>query len=680
MRRILVTSALPYANGPIHLGHLVEYIQTDVWVRYHKSRGRDCLYICADDTHGTPVMLRAKKEGISPEELVANMHAAHLADFTDFHIEFDNYYSTHSDENRALAEEIYNKNKEQGHIAVDTVRQAYCAKDAMFLPDRFVRGICPFCEAEDQYGDACEKCGKTYDPLELKEPRCSHCGSTPEERESEHYFFKLADFESFLKTWTRSGALQDEMANKLDEWFKDGLKSWDISRDGPYFGFEIPGAPGKYFYVWLDAPVGYMASTLNYCQREGRDFDAYWRRSDETEVYHFIGKDILYFHTLFWPAMLQGAGFRTPTAVFAHGFLTVNGQKMSKSRGTFINARSYLDHLNPEYLRYYYAAKLSNKVDDLDLSLDDFILRVNSDLVGKVVNLASRTAGFLVKRFDGQLSTTYPDDGGLYPDFVSAGEAIGELYEAREFSKDMEAIMRLADRANQFVEQRAPWVLAKDPSKAEELQETCSVALNLFRVLLTYLAPVLPVMADKSAEFLNVDGLPWDGIAAPLSDHKVNNFNHLMTRVDPKKIKALTVTETEAAPEKAKAPKKQAKKSPPKDSQGDQTPEIEFDDFMTVDLRVARIVKAEAVEGADRLLRLTLDVGPLGTRSVFAGIKAAYDAENLEGRLTALVANLKPRKMKFGWSEGMVLAAGPGGKELFILSPDSGAQPGMRIK
>jgi methionyl-tRNA synthetase len=670
MRRILVTSALPYANGSIHLGHLVEYIQTDIWARYHKSRGHDCIYICADDTHGTPIMIRAKREGITPEILVARMHTEHVADFAAFHVDFDNYYSTHSEENRILSEEVYQKNKAAGHIAIATIRQAYCPRCQMFLPDRFIRGTCPSCKAEDQYGDSCEVCSATYAPLDLKDSRCAECGASPVERESEHQFFQLGNFEAFLKTWTRSGTLQPEMANKLDEWFTAGLKQWDISRDGPYFGFEIPGAPGHYFYVWLDAPIGYMASTWNFCKRTGRDFDQYWRIPDQAEVYHFIGKDILYFHTLFWPAMLQGAGFRTPNAVYAHGFLTVDGKKMSKSRGTFINARTYLDHLDPEYLRYYYASKLASRVDDLDLSLDDFVLRVNSDLVGKVVNLASRTAGFLVKRFDGRLMAPYPADTGLYEQFVEAGTEIGAFYEQREFSKAMQAIMRLADKANQYVEQQAPWMLAKQPDQAVALHATCSVALNLFRVLLTYMAPVLPAMAAKVAQFMNVPDMNWARVATPLVDHAIHPFQHLMVRVERSKVDAMI--------EASKVTDKPAPAAVP--AQDPLAAEIALDTFMQGDLRVARIQQAALVKGADKLLQLTLDVGSLGQRTVFAGIKSAYDPGALEGRLVVLVANLKARKMKFGVSEGMILAAGPGGKELFLLAPDSGAQPGMRIR
>ncbi|MBF0285279.1 MAG: methionine--tRNA ligase [Magnetococcales bacterium] len=702
-RRLLVTSALPYANGSIHLGHLVEYIQTDIWVRFHKLMGRECLYVCADDTHGTPIMIRAQREGIPPEELVARMRTEHQRDFAGFNIGFDNYHSTHSPENRALAEEIYLRLRQDGHIRTASVRQAYCEKDGMFLPDRFIRGICPSCGAADQYGDACESCSATYAPTDLKEARCAVCGSSPVARDSDHFFFKLADFETFLKYWIRSGAIQEQMANKLDEWFLAGLKDWDISRDGPYFGFEIPDAPNKFFYVWLDAPIGYMASTRHLCDRTGRDFDEIWRRDDRFEVHHFIGKDIYYFHTLFWPAMLHGAGFRLPTAVHAHGFLTINGQKMSKSRGSFLNARSYLDHLDPEYLRYYYAAKLSSRVEDLDLNLEDFTSRVNSDMVGKVVNIASRTAGFLRNRFGGKLAPVYPEDGGLFDRFVAHGEEIARHYEEREFGKAMGAVMRLAEEANRYVEQQSPWELAKKEGAEAALQASCSVALNLFKVLMTYLKPVLPAMADKVEAFLNVPPLSWENRVAPLADHEIGEFKHLMARVDPKKIEAmLTAARGESPPpppapaaapatqtkgaaksvEKVKTADSGAAKSAPAAAESHPGGgEIEIPQFSQVDLRVARIVAAESVEGADKLLKLTLDVGALGTRTVFAGIKSAYAPDALAGRLTVVVANLKPRKMKFGLSEGMVLAAsGEGVGGLFLLQPDAGAEPGMRIK
>ncbi len=671
-RTLLVTSALPYANGSIHLGHLVEYIQTDIWVRFQKSRGHDCVYVCADDAHGTPIMLRARQEGITPEELIARVAVEHQADFADFLIGFDNYHSTHSPENRELAELIYTRNRDAGHIETRTISQLYDPEKDMFLPDRFIRGTCPRCGAPDQYGDACERCGATYAPTELKNPVSVLSGATPVEKESLHYFFKLSDFEPMLREWTRAGHLQEEVVNKLNEWFEQGLREWDISRDAPYFGFEIPDAPGKYFYVWLDAPIGYIASFKNYCARTGTDFERYWKPDSDTELYHFIGKDIVYFHALFWPAMLEGAGFRTPTAVWAHGFLTVDGHKMSKSRGTFINARTYLEHLDPEYLRYYFAAKLGSGVDDIDLNLDDFIQRVNSDLVGKVVNIASRCAGFIHKKFGGRLAAACAEPA-LYDEFVAAGERIAELYEAREFGRAIRDIMALADRANQYIDEKKPWVLVKEAGREPEVQDVCSVGLNLFRVLMTYLAPVLPALADKTCDFLNLGALHWDERGTPLTDHHIDRFKPLMTRVEREAVDAVL----EASKEDLEKAQPVAPAGPLAEEPVAET--IGFEDFAKIDLRVARIVEAEAVPGADKLLRLTLDLGG-ETRNVFAGIKSAYRPEDLKGRLTVMVANLAPRKMRFGVSEGMVLAAGPGGKDLFILEPDQGAQPGMRVK
>jgi len=537
-RTLLVTSALPYANGSIHLGHLVEYIQTDIWVRFQKMRGHDCTYVCADDAHGTPIMLRARQEGIEPEVLIATVATEHKADFADFHIGFDNYYSTHSDENRELSTLIYTRNRDAGYIETATITQAYDPEKEMFLPDRFIKGECPRCGALDQYGDSCEICGATYSPTELKNPVSAVSGATPVEKESLHYFFKLADFEGLLRKWTTAGHLQDEVSNKLGEWFKDGLRNWDISRDAPYFGFEIPDAPGKYFYVWLDAPIGYLASFKQLCVRNGLDFDNYFKPDSTTELYHFIGKDIIYFHALFWPAMLTGAGLRTPTAIFAHGFLTVNGQKMSKSRGTFIKARTYLDHLNPEYLRYYFAAKLGSGIDDLDLSLDDFSRRVNSDLVGKVVNIASRCAGFITKKFDGRLSAELSEPG-LYATFVNVGDEIARLYESREYGRAIREIMALADIANQYIDERKPWVLAKQAGAEQQVQAVCSTGLNLFRVLMTYLAPVLPTMAEQACSFLNIDRMLWDDIREPLLAQRVEKFRALMTRVDSDKVTAM---------------------------------------------------------------------------------------------------------------------------------------------
>ncbi|HFQ13998.1 MAG TPA: methionine--tRNA ligase [Gammaproteobacteria bacterium] len=675
-RKILVTSALPYANGSIHLGHLVEYIQTDIWVRFQKMQGHTCFYVCADDAHGTPIMLRAQNEGISPEELIARTDREHRADFAGFGIGFDNFHSTHSPENRELAETIYKALRDGGHIAVRTIKQAYDPEKQMFLPDRFIKGECPRCGAADQYGDNCEVCGATYSPTELKNAVSAVSGATPIEKESEHFFFKLADFEDMLKDWTAGGHTQPEIAHKLKEWFEAGLQDWDISRDAPYFGFEIPDAPGKYFYVWLDAPIGYMASFKNLCnQRADLDFNDWWQADSDCEVYHFIGKDIAYFHTLFWPAMLHGAGFRTPTGVFCHGFLTVNGQKMSKSRGTFIQARTYLEQLNPEYLRYYYAAKLGRGIEDLDLNLEDFQLRINSDLVGKVVNIASRCAGFINKRFDGRLSSRCSDPE-LYARFSEARAPIATLYEEREFSHAVREIMALADLANQYIDANKPWVLAKEAGREQEVQDVCSMGLNLFRVLITYLKPVLPKMAEAAESFLAIEALVWEDVASPLTDHVINKFKPLMTRVESDKIEAMLNASKDDLQE---AKSKETAKAAGSREFEPLAAEIEFDDFAKIDLRIARILKAEHVKGADKLLQLTLDIGDQ-TRNVFAGIKSAYAPEDLEGKLTVMVANLKPRKMRFGVSEGMVLAAGPGGKDLWILEPHAGAQPGMRVK
>jgi methionyl-tRNA synthetase len=673
-RHLLVTSALPYANGSIHLGHLVEYIQTDIWVRFQKMQGHEAIYVCADDAHGTPIMLRAQNEGITPEELIARTDREHRADFAEFHIGFDNYHSTHSAENRELAETIYARLKQAGHIHSRTIKQAYDPEKEMFLPDRFIKGECPRCGAADQYGDNCEVCGATYSPTELKSPVSVISGATPIEKESEHFFFKLGDFEAMLQKWTQGKHTQPEIANKLNEWFEAGLQDWDISRDAPYFGFEIPDAPGKYFYVWLDAPIGYMASFKQYCDRNNLDFDAWWGKQSPYEVFHFIGKDIAYFHTLFWPAMLAGSNFRTPTAVFCHGFLTVNGQKMSKSRGTFITARTYLEQLNPEYLRYYFAAKLGNGIDDIDLNLEDFQQRVNSDLVGKVVNIASRCAGFINKKFAGKLSQECVEPE-LYASFSEACNHIAALYENREFSHAVREIMTLADHANQYIDTKKPWVLAKEAGKEQEVQDVCSVGLNLFRVLVTYLKPVLPKLAEASEAFLNIKPLMWNDVSTPLIDHTINKFQPLMTRVEKDKVDAMV----EASKENLQVTTTAETKTPATSHVDPLAEPIEFDDFAKVDLRIARIVKAEHVEGADKLLRLTLDIGN-ETRNVFAGIKSAYQPEDLEGKLTVMVANLKPRKMRFGISEGMVLAAGPGGKDLWVLHPDDGAQPGMRVK
>ncbi|MCL6417405.1 methionine--tRNA ligase [Aestuariirhabdus sp. Z084] len=675
-RNILVTSALPYANGPLHMGHLVEYIQTDIWVRFQKQRGNLCTYVCADDAHGTAISLHAEKMGITPEESVALINAERKRDFGEFLVEFDNYYSTHSEDNRELSESIYIALRDKGHIARRTIRQAFDPEKQMFLADRYIKGDCPRCGAAGQYGDNCEVCGATYSPTELKNAVSALSGATPVEKDSEHFFFKLTDFQNFLQKWTRSGAVQEEIANKLAEWVDGELQDWDISRDAPYFGFEIPDEPGKYFYVWLDAPIGYMASFKNLCERrDDLHFDDYWKPDSEAEVYHFIGKDIVNFHCLFWPAMLQGAGYRTPTQVNAHGFLTVNNEKMSKSRGTFITARTYLDHLNPEYLRYYFASKLNNRIDDLDLNLDDFSQKVNSDLVGKVVNIASRCAGF-IKKSGGQLASS-DSEATLSAEFMAAADNIADQYEQREYARAIRDIMALADKANAYIADKEPWALAKQEGTEKEVVEICSVGINLFRLLMIYLKPVLPALVEKAEAFLNVEPLRWSDAAELLpAGHAINKFKPLMTRVESDKVAAMVEASKTLLAEHAATNAKPVATGPLADEPI--ADEIEFPDFAKVDLRVAKIAKAQHVEGADKLLQLTLDLGG-ETRNVFAGIKSAYSPEQLEGKLTVMVANLKPRKMKFGLSEGMVLAAGPGGKELWILEPHEGAQPGMRI-
>ncbi|WP_137226918.1 methionine--tRNA ligase [Shewanella sp. MEBiC00475] len=678
-RKILVTSALPYANGPIHLGHMLEYIQTDIWSRFQKLRGNECYYICADDAHGTPIMLKAQQMGITPEEMIAQVQKEHQQDFADFNIQFDNFHSTHSEENRTLACDIYLKLRDGGYIKTKTISQLYDPEKLMFLPDRFVKGTCPKCKSEDQYGDNCDNCGATYSTTDLINPKSAVSGATPIMKDTEHFFFDLPAFEGMLKEWIQSGSLQQEMANKLTEWFEQGLKQWDISRDAPYFGFEIPDAPGKFFYVWLDAPIGYMGSFKNLCdKRDDINFDDFWSLDSTAEVYHFIGKDIVYFHSLFWPAMLEGAGIRKPTSVYAHGYVTVNGAKMSKSKGTFIKARTYLDNLDPEYLRYYYAAKLNSRIDDLDLNLEDFAQRVNSDLVGKLVNLASRTAGFISKRFDGKLAKV--TDSSLTEIFLAKSEVIAELYETREYGKAMREIMALADIANAYVADAAPWQLVKQDDKQDEAHQVCSNALNLFRILVTYLKPVLPKLAENVEGFLQLT-LTWDNLDQDLAGHEIATFKALMQRIEPKSIEAiidaskenLQATNTDASI--TGAPKQTVNQL----EQDPISPEISFEDFAKIDLRIARISKAEHIEKAKKLLRLELDLGG-ETKQVFAGIKSAYAPEDLVGKLTVMVANLAPRTMKFGDSEGMVLAAGPGGKDLFILEPHEGAEPGMRVK
>ncbi|MDR8523652.1 methionine--tRNA ligase [Shewanella fidelis] len=674
-RKILVTSALPYANGPIHLGHMLEYIQTDIWSRFQKLRGHECHYICADDAHGTPIMLKAQQLGITPEEMIAQVQKEHEQDFADFNIQFDNFHSTHSEENRQLASDIYVKLRDSGYIKTKTISQLFDPEKSMFLPDRFVKGTCPRCKSEDQYGDNCDNCGATYSTTDLINPKSAVSGATPVMKDTEHFFFDLPAFEGMLKEWINSGSLQQEMANKLGEWFEQGLQQWDISRDAPYFGFEIPDAPGKFFYVWLDAPIGYMGSFKNLCdKRDDLNFDDYWSKDSTAEVYHFIGKDIVYFHSLFWPAMLDGAGLRKPTSVYAHGYVTVNGAKMSKSKGTFIKARTYLDNLDPEYLRYYYAAKLSSRIDDLDLNLEDFAQRVNSDLVGKLVNLASRTAGFISKRFDGKLAKI--TDTSLTDSFLAKQDTIANFYETREYGKAMREVMTLADIANAYVADSAPWQLIKEDDKQEQAHQVCSNALNLFRILVTYLKPVLPKLAQDVEAFLQME-LKWDNLDTDLAGHEISKFKALMQRVEMKSIEAIIEASTENLQVAAEPEVKAEVKSPLE--QDPISDEISFDDFAKIDLRIARIAKAEHVKEANKLLRLELDLGG-ETKQVFAGIKSAYAPEDLEGKLTVMVANLAPRQMRFGVSEGMVLAAGPGGKDLWIMEPHEGAQPGMKVK
>ncbi len=670
---MLVTCALPYANGSIHLGHMLEHIQADIWVRYQRMRGHQVHFVCADDAHGTPIMLKAQQMGITPEEMIAAVSQEHQGDFAGFNISFDNYHSTHSDENRELAGLIYGRLKESGKIKIRTISQLFDPEKSMFLPDRFVKGTCPKCKSPEQYGDNCDACGATYSPTELIDPKSAVSGATPVMKDSEHFFFDLPQFEKWLAEWVRgSGAIQEEMANKMQEWFESGLQQWDITRDAPYFGFEIPGAPGKYFYVWLDAPIGYMASFKNLCDKRGDiDFDSYWKADSEAELYHFIGKDIAYFHCLFWPAMLEGAGFRKPTKVNVHGYVTVNGAKMSKSKGTFIKASTYLKHLDPECLRYYYAAKLNSRIDDLDLNLEDFVSRVNADVVNKLVNLASRNAGFIAKRFDGKLANSCSEPE-LYSEFASARASIADAYEAREFSRAIREIMALADKANRYVDDKAPWVIAKQEGADAQLQDVCSVGINLFRVLMAYLKPVMPHLAERAEAFLG-ETLSWDGVAQPLTNHQLAPFKALFSRIEPAKVEAMV----EAS--KEDLAKEQAPKATGPLADDPISPTISYEDFAKLDLRVALIKKAEAVPEAEKLLKLQLDIGG-ETRQVFAGIKSAYNPEDLEGKLTVMVANLAPRKMRFGMSEGMVLAAGPGGKDLWILEPQEGAQPGMRVK
>ena len=684
-RKILVTSALPYANGPIHLGHLVEYIQTDIWVRFQKMRGHECRYVCADDTHGTPIMLRAEKEGISPEALIARVQQEHERDFAGFHVAFDNYYSTHSEETRQFAGTIYERLKANGLIESRSIEQYFDPAKAMFLPDRFIKGECPRCHAKDQYGDSCEACGATYSPTDLINPYSAVSGATPVRKESVHYFFKLGKCEDFLKSWTRAGHLQPEAANKMAEWFDAGLADWDISRDAPYFGFEIPDAPGKFFYVWLDAPIGYMGSFANLCARLGLNFDEFWSPQSDAELYHFIGKDILYFHALFWPAMLEHSAFRTPTRIFAHGFLTVNGEKMSKSRGTFITAESYLSQgLNPEWLRYYYGCKLNGSMEDIDLNLEDFVLRVNSDLVGKYVNIASRTAGFVSKLLEGRLNKDFwsTNEGqALLDGQQDAASAIAEAYENRDYARATREIMRMADTINEYVNDQEPWKVAKRDDQRDLLQTICTRSLQGFHALSVLLSPLLPQLTSRVArEFFGMDrDFRWEDLGQP--PESVQPYQHLMTRVDPQQVADLV--ETNKSNLQASQPVEHSEQRHAEHQQHVIQPIAEtigIEDFGKIDLRIARIIKAGHVEGADKLLQLTLDIGEPQSRNVFAGIKSAYDPAQLEGKLTVMVANLAPRKMKFGLSEGMVLAASDERGGPFVLIPDEGAQPGMRVK
>jgi len=688
-RRILVTSALPYANGPIHLGYLLEAVQTDIWVRFQKLRGHEVYYVCADDTHGTPIMLKAQSEGITPEALIEQVNTQHRRDLADMLIGMDNFGSTHSPETRAMCDSLYLTLRGAGYIEQRAVRQAYDDTAKMFLPDRYVKGVCPVCGTADQYGDSCENCGSTYTPADLKNPVSVISGATPVWRESEHYFFRLSAFEQSLATWVKSGAVQLSVARKLEEWFQQGLKDWDISRDAPYFGFEIPDAPGKYFYVWFDAPIGYLGSLRQLCERTELKFDDFLADGATTELHHFIGKDILYFHTLFWPAVLQAAGMRRPTAVHAHGFVTINGQKMSKSRGTFITARRYLDSFPPEYLRYYFAAKLGPGIDDIDMNLEEFTTRLNSDIVGKLVNIASRCAGFITRDSGGQLAADLPDPD-LYAAFAGAGEAIAGAYESRDTATALRDIMSLADRANQYIDLRKPWTLAKQGDKAAEVQGICTQGLNLFRVLMIYLAPVLPNMAAKARRFFQESAWSWTSTATPLLGTRITLYEPLAARLDAQAVAALVEpppTPTTAPPASSTPPSSTASSaasSPASSTVPDAAPgagaTISLEDFLRIDLRVAKVLNAEFVPGADKLLKLYLDVGELGSREIFAGIRSAYDPAKLVGRHIVVVANLAPRKMRFGTSQGMMLAAGPGGEDIFIVSPDTGAVPGMRIK
>lgn len=680
-RKMLVTCALPYANGAIHLGHMLEHIQADIWVRFQRMRGNEIYFVCADDAHGTPIMLNAAKQGITPEQLIEKAKTDHVADFKGFNISFDNYHSTHSEENREITTEMYKKLRANGFIKSRVISQLFDPEKQMFLPDRFVKGTCPKCRAEDQYGDNCEVCASTYSPMDLINPRSAVSGATPIVKESEHFFFDLPSFEGMLKEWTRSGSLQSEITNKMQEWFESGLQQWDISRDAPYFGFPIPDAENKFFYVWLDAPIGYMASFKNLCDRTGLNFDEFWKKDSETELYHFIGKDIVYFHSLFWPAMLDGCELRKPTNVFAHGYVTVDGVKMSKSRGTFIQASTYLKHIDPECLRYYYAAKLNERIEDLDLSLEDFVQRVNSDIVNKLVNLASRNASFIAKRFEGKLADKLEDEA-LFAEFIAQSEQIAAHYENREFNKAIRLIMDLCDKANKYVDDKAPWVIAKQEGCDAQLQAVCSMGIELFRVLMSYLKPVLPQLAERAEAFLQTE-LTWDNIQQPLLGQNVAPFKSLFSRLEKKQIDAV-IEETKAlfaAQNKAEDKKgKQKVENTENTAVEPIAAEITIDDFAKLDLRVAKVISCEAVPESNKLLKFQLDLGD-HQRQVLSGIKAAYNnPEELVGRFVIMVANLAPRKMKFGVSEGMILSAGTGGADLFLLSADEGIRPGMQVK
>jgi methionyl-tRNA synthetase len=671
-RKIIVTSALPYANGPIHIGHLVEYIQTDIWVRFQKMNGNQCFYFCADDTHGTPIMISAKAAGIEPEKLIEKTQKEHKADFDGFLIEFDNYHSTHSAENKYFSELIFERLNRGGSIVKRNIEQTYCENCKMFLPDRYIRGTCPRCGADDQYGDSCDRCGGTYQPTELVNPRCATCGALPIRRQSIHYFFKLADYEKQLKSLMAAGYVQKAVANKLDEWFKAGLKDWDISRDGPYFGFKIPGEEDKFFYVWLDAPIGYLASIKNFCDKNGLDFDRLWPgrnptdKSDGYEIYHFIGKDIMYFHALFWPAMLIGAGFKTANKLFVHGFLTINGEKMSKSKGTFIKASTYLKHLHPEALRYYYAGKLGGDVEDIDLSTTDFVNKINSDLVGKLANIASRSGPMLTSKLDSALGRLDDEGRKLINELLGAKEQVKKDYENLEYASVVRTVNNLADLANRYVEQNQPWTTIK--SDAEKTRQTLTATINAARILTAYLKPILPKFVEKTEKFLNAGPLTFDNVEKILENHKINPFDRLFERISEEQVKAMTEEskETQPASQQAQVPVEPF------------APECTIEDFAKIDMRIARIVKAEAVAGADKLLRMQLDVGGIN-REVLAAIAKAYSPEQLTGKTVIYLANLKPRKMKFGVSEGMILASGTGDKDVYLLTADAGSQPGKRV-